>query len=176
MSQEFYRALQESRLTDTENSDHLVMREHVARAIQDGGNKDESERIRTPNDWPIVKDLSLIRKLFSIGIIVFRAGGRGSIEFGSAHPSDATRESLLMMGLLCDGSHYDLIIFGEPSDEQLQGFVLFCCINPNALFCRLTPSQRGNLVRSVEQRRGVVSGQAVVIVGYSSGTLPSKNQ
>jgi hypothetical protein len=23
--------------------------------------------------------------------------------------------------------HYDLIIFGDLSDEKLQGFVLFCC-------------------------------------------------
>ena len=117
-----------SRQADMENSDHLVMRNHlVLGARQDGANERELKRIATTDNWANRSDFSSIRKILSIGCNVFFPNGRGGIEWRFSDPSAETKGELVMMDLLFDKVHYDLIIFGEPSDEQLQGFVLFCC-------------------------------------------------
>ena len=59
----------------------------------------------------------------NIGFHVFKPDGCGGIKFGWSDPMDDTNKRLVMVGVLFDGVHYDLIVFGEPTDAQLNGFV-----------------------------------------------------
>jgi hypothetical protein len=139
-----------------ENSDHLVMREHAkVSVVQDGADKTELERIGTPDNWRDTRsDFSLIHKFRRIGFNVFRPDSRDVIEFRFSDPSDTTKERLVMMGLLFDGSYYDLIIFGAVGREVSRVCVILLYINPKFMFCRLTPNQRVKMVC------GVVGGQS----------------
>ena len=162
--QDFKEALRQSRVTDRANSDHLAMRDHVVQgARQDGADEKEVNRIATARNWAKREDFSSIRKILSIGFNVYFPDRSGGIEWRFSAPSAETKGELVMMDLLyVDHVHYDLIIFGDLSDEKLQGFVLFCCyFNPQVLFFRLTREQQDKMVR------GIVDGRAFVIVGYS---------
>jgi hypothetical protein len=161
---DFKEALRQSRLADKANSDHLAMRNHVVQgARQDGADEKEVDRIATACNWAKREDFSSIRKILSIGFNVYFPDHSGGIIWRFSAPSAETKGELVMMDLLyVDHVHYDLIIFGELSDEKLQGFVLFCCyFNPQVLFFRLTREQQDKMVR------GIVDGRAFVIVGYS---------
>jgi hypothetical protein len=126
---DFKEALRQSRVADRANSDHLAMRDHVVHAArQDGADEKEVNRIATADNWAKREDFSSIRKILSIGFNVYFPNGCGGIQWRFSAPSAETKGELVMMDLLfVDLVHYDLIIFGDLSDEKLQGFVLFCC-------------------------------------------------
>lgn len=159
---DFKEALRQSRLADMANSDHQAIRDLVAQGARQGGADDkEVKRIVTARNWAKREDFLSIRKILSIGFNVYHPD-RGGIAWRFSVPSAETKGELMMDLLHVDGVHYDLIIFGDLSDEKLQGFVLFCCyFNPQVLFFRLTREQQDKMVR------GFVDGRAFVIVGYS---------
>ena len=125
----FVRALKDSRRADKENTDHLVMRQYTKPSFSEEANgakagwEAEIERIGTADEWAKFTDWKLIRKVMNIGFHVYKQDGCGGIKFGWSDPMDDTNKRLVMVGVLFDGVHYDLIVFGEPTDAQLNGFV-----------------------------------------------------
>lgn len=125
----FVRALKDSRRADKENTDHLVMRQYTKTSFSEEPNgakagwEAEIERIGTADEWAKFTDWKLIRKVMNIGFHVYKQDGCGGIKFGWSDPMDDTNKRLVMVGVLFDGVHYDLIVFGEPTDAQLNGFV-----------------------------------------------------
>ena len=155
-------SLRESRRADTENNDHLDMRAHAVKALGEGADKSELEKSLQPGEWATRAHWTLMRKVLHIGFNVYELDGLELI-FKFADPSDEPHENHLMVNLLFDGCHYDLIIFGELSDVNLQGFVFFYFIvNLKALFFSLTESQRASIVRGFTDE-----GKVFNIVGYA---------
>lgn len=118
-------ALQESRLADTENKDHLDIRVNAVKALE-GEDKSELENISKPGEWTTRTHWTLIRKALLIGFNVFSLDGLG-LKFKFTDPADEPNENHAMVNLLFDGVHYDLVTFGKLSNENLMGFVSSIC-------------------------------------------------
>jgi hypothetical protein len=117
-------ALGESRQADAKNKDHLDMRINAVKALGEGEDKSELEKILKPGEWTTRAHWTLMRKVLHIGFNVYALDGIG-LKFKFSDPADEPNENHVMVNLLYDGSHYDLILFGELSDEKLMGFVFF---------------------------------------------------
>ena len=125
----FLQALQASRKADEANFDHVAVRKHVQTAFREEptGAKEkwpaEIQRIGTVGEWATFEDWKLFRKVLNIGFHVYQEDKCGGIEFGWSDPQDDTAKRLVMVAVLFNGVHYDLIVFGELTDDQLNGFV-----------------------------------------------------